>query len=160
MYINNIFYPRCFSKNLYHFGKNKLGHQKYQCKQCARQFSPNSNPNKNKRPYPKCPICNSRTYLHHDYLYYSRFKCNSRKCNHIHIQVKKTSEFKSETVSIKRLRTNINVVIDALYMCFVHSATTRAISQYLLNIKISHASIYKWIKGFGGILFLNMLCKI
>ena len=105
MCINNIFCPRCFSKNLYRFGKNKLGHQKYQCKQCARQFSPDSNSNKNKRPYPKCPIC------------------NSRKCNHIHIQVKKTSdfnnissEFKSKTISIKRLRTNINVVIDALYM--------------------------------------------
>ncbi|MGL4874447.1 MAG: IS1 family transposase [Clostridium sp.] len=117
MCINNIFCPRCFSKNLYRFAKNKLGHQKYQCKQCARQFSLASNPNKNKLPYPKCPIYNSRIYLHHDYLYYSRFKCNSRKCNHI--QVKKTfdfnnisSEFKSKTIGIKRLRTNINIIID------------------------------------------------
>lgn len=168
MCINNILCPRCFSNNLYRFGKNKLGHQKYQCKQCARQFSPDSNPNKNKRPYPKCPVCNSGTYLHHDYLYYSRFKCNSKKCNHIHIQLKKTSnfgdissDFKSKTINIKRLRTNINVVIDALYMYFVHSATTRAISQYLLdrkNIKISHVSIYKWIKGFGGI-FKDIVSK-
>ena len=134
MCINNIFCPHCFSKNLYRFDKNKLGHQKYQCKQCARQFSPDSNPSKNKLPYPKYAICNSRTYLHHNYLYYSKFKYNSRKCNHI---------------QKKRLRTNINVVIDALYMYFVHSVTTRAISQYLLdrkNIKISHVSIYKWIK--------------
>ncbi|MGL5901454.1 MAG: DDE-type integrase/transposase/recombinase, partial [Cetobacterium sp.] len=106
--------------------------------------------------------------MHHDYLYYSRFKCNSRKCNHTHVAVKKTSnfdsissDFKSNTISIKRLRTNINVVIDALYMYFVHSATTRAISQYLLdrkNIKISHVSIYKWIKGFGGI-FKDIVSK-
>lgn len=104
MCINNIFCcSRCFSKNLYRFDKNKLGHQKYQ--------------------YPKC--YNSGTYLHHDYLYYSRFKCNFRKCNHIHIQVKKTSnfdsissDFKSKTINIKRLRINIDVVIDALYTYF------------------------------------------
>ena len=111
---------------------------------------------------------NSGTYLHHDYLYYSRFKCNSRKCNHIHIAIKKTSnfdsissEFKSKTINIKRLRTNTNVVIDTLYMYFVHSATTRAISQYLLdckNIKISRTSIYKWAKGFRGI-FKNIASK-
>lgn len=56
---------------------------------------------------------------------------------------------------------NINVVIDALYMYFVHSATTRAISQYLLdckNIKISHVFIYKWIKGFGSI-FKDIVSK-
>ena len=122
MCINNIFCPHYFSKNLYRFGKNKLGYQKYQCKLCARQFSPDSNPNKNKCLYPKCPICNSRAYLHHDYLYCSRFKCNYRKCNYI--QVKKTSDFKSKIIRIKRLRTNINT----LYMHFVHSATTRAIS--------------------------------
>ncbi|MGL4874457.1 MAG: transposase [Clostridium sp.] len=43
MYINNISCPHCFSKNLYRFGKNNLRHQKYQCKECARQFSPNKN---------------------------------------------------------------------------------------------------------------------
>ncbi len=91
MHINNISCPRCFSKNLYRFGKNNLGHQKYQCKECARQFPANSKPGDNRRSYPKCPICNSGTYLHHDYFYYSRFKCNSRKCNHIHITLKKTS---------------------------------------------------------------------
>ncbi|MGL5904916.1 MAG: IS1 family transposase [Cetobacterium sp.] len=84
--INNVFCPRCFSKNLYRFGKNNLGHQKYQCKQCARQFSANSKPGDNRRSYPKCPICNSGIYLHLDYLHYSRFKCN-----HIHITIKKTS---------------------------------------------------------------------
>ena len=109
MYINNISCPRCFSKNLYRFGKNNLGNQKYQCKECARQFSANSKSSDNRRSYPKCPICNSGIYLHHDYFYYSRFKCNSRRCNHIHIVVKKTSnfgsissEFNSKTINIKR----------------------------------------------------------
>lgn len=49
-----------------------------------------------------------------------------------------------------------------LYICILFiQATTRAISQYLLdckNIKISHVSIYKWIKSFGGI-FKDIVSK-
>ena len=52
MYINNISCPRCFSKNLYRFAKNNLGHQKYQCKECVRQFSANSKLGDNRRSYP------------------------------------------------------------------------------------------------------------
>ena len=61
MSINNIFFPCCFSKNLYHFGKNNLEHQKYQCKEGNRQFSANSKPDDSKHSYPKCPICNLET---------------------------------------------------------------------------------------------------
>ena len=32
--------PRCFSDDLYKFGKDKYGNQKYQCKRCYRQFAP------------------------------------------------------------------------------------------------------------------------
>ncbi|GAB6137846.1 hypothetical protein JCM15060_10350 [Halanaerobaculum tunisiense] len=32
--------PRCYSTDLYKYGKDKHGHQKYQCKECKRQFAP------------------------------------------------------------------------------------------------------------------------
>ena len=35
----NIKCPRCHSDKLYKFGFNKQAKQKYQCKQCKRQFA-------------------------------------------------------------------------------------------------------------------------
>ena len=35
----NIKCPRCNSDKLYKFGMNKQAKQKYQCKQCKRQFA-------------------------------------------------------------------------------------------------------------------------
>lgn len=43
----NICCPECFSKNLYKYGKDKTGKQKYQCKTCYRQFTKDSNAKKN-----------------------------------------------------------------------------------------------------------------
>ena len=56
--------------------------------------------------------------------------------------------------NFKQLRTNLNIVIDTLYMYFCVSSSTRGISQYLLhrkNSKTSHVAIYKWIKNFGAL---------
>ena len=36
--------PRCHSHKLYKFGKDKEGNQKYQCKDCKRQFAPWATP--------------------------------------------------------------------------------------------------------------------
>lgn len=149
--IFNICCPDCFSKNLSKYGKDKTGQQKYRCKTCQRQFTKESSA-KHKLNYPKCPICGAGTYLHHDYEHYSRFKCNSKKCNHIQVVLKKSVFYEplaqeiNSKFNFKRLRTNINIVIDALYMYFSGSSSTRAISQYLLhrkNFKISHVAIYK-----------------
>ena len=32
--------PRCNSKKLYKYGKDKFGNQKYQCRVCKHQFAP------------------------------------------------------------------------------------------------------------------------
>lgn len=40
--VNKISCPRCHSHNLYRFGKDKFGNQKYQCKDCKRQFAPDT----------------------------------------------------------------------------------------------------------------------
>jgi len=36
----NVSCPRCSSNDLYKFGHDQFGHQKYQCKKCKRQFAP------------------------------------------------------------------------------------------------------------------------
>lgn len=157
----NINCPNCFSKNLYRYGKDKKKQQKYLCRDCNKQFSVNSKITKDSNlNYPKCPICNSGTFKHHDYAHYTRFKCNSKLCNHVQV-VLKHSTFKDEIsnfipkkINFKKLKTNINIVIDALYMYFIGSSSTRAIAKFLWdrkNFKISHVSIYNWIKGFGSV---------
>lgn len=82
--INNIICPKCFSKDLYRYDKDKDGFQKYQCKShgCLHQFTPAKPKKIPSSKYPKCPVCGTSTYLHHDYEFYSRFTCNSKKCNH------------------------------------------------------------------------------
>lgn len=82
--INNIICPKCFSKDLYRYGKDKDGFQKYQCKShsCLHQFTPAKPKKIPSSKYPKCPVCGASTYLHHDYEFYSRFTYNSKKCNH------------------------------------------------------------------------------
>ena len=158
---NKIICPKCYSKDLYLYGKDKDGYQKYQCKAagCLHQFAPDRPKKIRTSHYPKCPICGASTYLHHDYDCYSRFTCNSKKCNY-HFSIIKSSVFMKEasklpnTINLKRLRTNINLVIEALFMYFGGACTTRYIARHFndfKSIKISHVAIYKWIKGFGAI---------
>ncbi len=155
---NNISCPKCNSINLYRYGKDKDSKQKYLCKDCHCQFVPNKTKNSSSI-HPRCPICSSSTFLHHDYKFYSYYTCNSKKCNH-HFNLIKPNILNAEVsklpnaINLKRLRTNINLVIEALHLYFSCSATTRSIARYFLDIKsfkISHVAIYKWIKGFGNI---------
>lgn len=154
----NISCPDCFNNDLQKFGFDpKTNLQKYRCKSCGRQFTlaslmPKSKKTKSK--YPNCPICGASSYLHHDYLYYSTFTCNNKKCNHSFNIIKNSSiknvssDFiKAAFPVIKRVRTNINIIIDALYMYFVNNSSTRAISNFFkdkYNLSISPLAIYKW----------------
>jgi len=157
----NICCPDCFSKNLYKYGKEPIHNlQKYQCKSCKRQFTKSSF-DKPKSKYPKCPICGKGTFLHHDYLYYSHFTCNDKKCNHSFKVIKDSTikkispEFiKASKFSIKRMRTKLKIIIDALYMYFVNNSSTRAISNFFkdrYDYYISHVSIHKWTIKFAGV---------
>ena len=44
--------PRCNSKKLYKYGKDRFGNQKYQCPICKHQFAPDSPKKVNPRKYP------------------------------------------------------------------------------------------------------------
>jgi len=151
--------PRCFSKDLYRFGKDKEGYQKYQCQHCKRQFAPD-NPSCNsqkQRKYPHCPVCGKATFLHHDYTYYSNFRCCDKNCNHS-FRVPKlinvdppSSEFKPETFSFRGMRHPLHIVLHALTYYFCGNSTTRKVAQTLHmvhQVKVSHVTVSKWIKRF------------
>ena len=158
----NVVCPRCFSKDLYRFGKDKDGYQKYQCKQCKRQFAPDNPPNnsRRKRKYPGCPVCGKASFLHHDYTYYSNFRCCDKKCNHS-FRVPKfinidppSSELQPHTFSFKGMRHPLYIVLCALNYYFCGNSTTRKVAQTLYmvhQVKVSHVTISKWIKRFAPV---------
>lgn len=63
------------------FGFDKQANQKYQCKECGRQFVPDSISSRIESKYSRYPKCNKATYLHHKHKHYNRYKCGNKKCN-------------------------------------------------------------------------------
>ena len=128
--------PRCHSLKLFKFGKDKQGNQKYQCKECKRQFPPSATPKERKlSKHPRCPLCGKATYIHHDYPKYTRYKCSNRKCNHILVQVKASAILHSSDHLIdgknnfKGMRYPISVILNALTLYFHNYSSTRRISE-------------------------------
>ena len=94
--------PRCYSHNLFRFGKDKKGNQKYQCKECKRQFAPSATPRKRQlKNYPRCPVCNKGTFIHHNYSNYINYRCNDKKCNHSFFVAKPTAIEPSSNTTIQ-----------------------------------------------------------
>ena len=154
----NIKCPRCNSDKLYKFGMNKQAKQKYQCKQCKRQFAIGDGDGRPKLNNPKCPRCGKGTYLHHAYKHYNRYKCNNKKCNHIIVKHHTTnidtasSELVSGSLSMKGMRFPLHVILTALTLYFLNNSSTRAISQFLMinsGIKVSHVTIASWTNKFA-----------
>ncbi|KGG79396.1 integrase, partial [Caloranaerobacter azorensis H53214] len=153
----NIVCPRCFSNELYRFGKDKNGYQKYQCKICKRQFIPDAKPRKLKG-YPRCPKCGKGTFIHHNYKYYVQFRCNDKKCNHSFYQVKPKFINSTSSKSIlgktdfSKIRFPVYLIILVLRLYYLDGSSTRKISKHLMdswNIKISHVTIASWVKKFA-----------
>ncbi|MEM5242801.1 IS1 family transposase, partial [Thermoanaerobacter sp. CM-CNRG TB177] len=75
--------PKCNNTSLfYKYGKTKDGYQKYLCRKCHHQFAPDKPSSKKTPKYPRCPVCGKASFLHHDYEYYSNYRCCDKKCNH------------------------------------------------------------------------------
>ena len=152
--------PRCFSDNLYKYGKDKDGNQKYQCKECKRQFAPDAKPKQtsSSKGYPRCPVCGMGTYLHHDYKYYSYFTCNDKKCNN-HIYIPKPTAIDNDSsatlygkLDFNGMRFPKHIIITALNIYFDGNTSTRAVSnliQKIYNVKVSHVTIAAWTKKFA-----------
>jgi len=158
----NLSCPRCFSKNLYKFGKDSHGNQKYQCKSCKRQWAPNYEPLDRlpQKNYPACPKCGKATFLHHDYQLYSNFRCNDRKnCNHsfsvvklVEVPATSSKDLKLESFTMKRMRHPFHIVLAALVQYFIANSTFRKVAETLYlthQVKVSHVTISKWCKRFA-----------
>lgn len=160
---SNVVCPRCHSAQLYRFGKDSKGFQRFQCRDCKRQFAPDhptQRPHPTFRKYPDCPVCGKATFLHHDHTYYSNYRCSDKKCNHSFclpkdIQVKPpSSSFDPHPFSMKRMRHPLHVVLAALNYYFIANTTLRKTSQILLatqQIYISHVTVSKWIRRFAPV---------
>ena len=158
---NNVSCPRCSSDDLYKFGHDQFGHQKYQCKKCKRQFAPKTLDQKRpkQRKYADCPKCGKATFLHHDYKYYYNLRCCDKSCNHS-FYVPKHESISPPThklklpgkLNFKSMRYSPYTILLALYTYFLHASTTRKVAQYLNdfhNIKVSHVTIAAWTKKFA-----------
>lgn len=149
--------PRCHSSNLYKFGKDKNGIQKYQCKECRRQFAPGAQ-GRQPSKYPRCPLCGKGTYIHHNYSNYINYTCNDKKCSHSFF-VAKPSTIKESSDStltgkanFKGMRFPIYLIQMTLNMYFLGETSSRRISQFLyktFNVKVSHVTIASWSKKFA-----------
>lgn len=154
----NIKCPRCYSDKLYKFGLDKQANQKYQCRQCKRQFVEVDGNGLPKLNYPRCPMCGKGTYLHHSYKHYNRYKYNNKSCNHIVVKhhTLNIDEASSEAVTgsllMKGMRFPLHVILTALTLYFLNNSSTRAISQFLMincGIKVSHVTIANWTNKFS-----------
>ena len=147
--------PRCNSKKLYKYGKNKLGYQKYQCPICKHRFAP-SNPNYvRQRKYPSCPICGKCSFFHYDYDDCSNYRCLGKKCNHSFFQIKPTVKLPLSMSKVlgktdfKRMRHSLQLVVTTLTMFYIVGMSFRKIALTLrmsYNIKVSHVTISDWCK--------------
>lgn len=161
--------PKCNnSHSFYRYGKDKLGFQKYQCRTCNHQFSPNNPGTTSKQNYPSCPACGKATFLHHDHEHYSNFRCCDKKCNHSFFTVKSSviappsmNHLIGKT-NFKRMRYPVHVILSALSMFYLGKDSFRNIAlimRTVFNFKVSHTSISNWCKNFAP-LFQNMSLKL
>jgi len=154
------FCPKCnYSLKFYKFGKDKFGNQKYLCCSCKHQFALNHLSPKEKGKYPRCPLCNKASFLHHDYPTHSNFRCGDKKCYHSFF-VPKPVQFPSALLSafgktdLKRMRHSAYIIFTVLSFYFFGKNSFREISFILhriFNIKLSHVSVGEWCVKFAPI---------
>ena len=171
--------PKCNNIHLfYRYGKDPDGYQKYQCRNCWHQFAPERTSVASKgvgqtgrprtRPYPSCPRCGKPTFLHHDYDFYTNYRCGDKKCNHS-MFVPKPTAISAPSMSklfgksdFKRMRYPVHTIIMALSMFFLGKNSFRNIALILRianNIKVSHTTISNWCKNFAP-MFQNIAIEL
>lgn len=143
--------PKCNNKDsFYRYGKDKDGYQKYLCRKCNHQFAPDRPVSKKVHKYPRCPVCGKATFLHHDYDYYSNYRCCDKKCNHS-MFVPKPNNILPASMSklvgkndFKRMRYPVHIIITALSMFYLGKNSFRNIALILRvahNVTVSHTTI-------------------
>lgn len=161
--------PKCNnSHSFYRYGKDKDGFQKYLCRICNHQFTPDKPKSVLVPKYPACPRCGKATFLHHDFDYYSNFRCGDKICNHS-LFVPKATAISSPSMSslfgksdFKRMRFPVHTIVTALSMFYLGKNSFRNIALILKtvnNINVSHTSISNWCRQFAP-LFHNLSLEL
>lgn len=153
--------PKCnHNQRFYKYGKDKNGFQKYLCRECNHQFTMEKPSKSKKNKYPPCVKCGKATFLHHDYAYYSNYRCGDKKCNHSMFYPKQTVILPSSVSNLfgkndlKGMRFPLFVIISVLTQFYIGKSSTRDISLILKmtqNINVSHVTIASWCKKFAPI---------
>jgi transposase-like protein/DNA-directed RNA polymerase subunit RPC12/RpoP len=161
--------PKCNnSSNFYRYGKDYFGYQKYLCRNCNHQFAPDNPNSKPKREYPRCPVCGKASFLHHDYQYYSNFRCGDKNCYHSFFVHKPTNILPPSMSKLfgktdfKRMRYPVSVIIQVLVMFYIGNSSFRKIAfmlHLLHNIKLSHTTVSNWCRNFAP-LFDNIALEL
>ena len=161
--------PKCNnSSNFYRYGKDSLGFQKYQCRNCSHQFAPDHPRSPLIPKYPPCPKCGKASFLHHDYLHYSNFRCGDKNCYHSFFGLKPSAISSASSSSLfgktdfSRMRYPVHIIIAAIVMFFAGNNSFRKIAlimRLLHNITISHTSISNWCTRFAP-LFHNISLEL
>lgn len=165
--------PKCNNKTDFcRYGKDKHGHQKYQCGKCWHQWAPDARKGQMGRPrtkeYPICPVCGKAMYVHHDREHYIHYTCCDRKCRHS-IFVPKPTAIPATSMSrlfgktdFKRMRYPVHVILMALSMFYLGKNSFRNIALILrtvMNVQVSHTTISNWCTNFAP-LFQNMAIQL
>ncbi|WP_040293757.1 IS6 family transposase [Acetonema longum] len=152
--------PKCNNDHsFYRYGKDTLGFQKYLCRECSHQFSPDAPPGRpRQRPYPSCPRCGKAMFLHHDKKHYANYRCCDKKCNHSIFTPKATAVSPASMshlfgkTDFKRMRYPIQTILMALTLFYIGKNSFRNIALILrtvMNIPVSHTTISSWCTRFA-----------
>ena len=165
--------PKCNNnQNFYKYGKDPDGYQKYLCRKCNHQFAPErpktEGSQTGQRLYPPCPMCGKSSFLHHDYEYYSNYRCCDKQCNHSFFACKGNAIVPPSMSGLfgktdfKRMRHPVQLIVTALCMFYLGKNSFRNISLILrtaFNLKVSHTTIANWCTRFAP-MFDNMRIKL
>ncbi len=164
--------PKCNNKTeIYRYGKDAHGHQKYQCKKCRHQWAPEARREIGRprtKNYPSCPVCGKAAFLHHDKEHYSNYRCCDKKCSHSFF-VPKPTAISAPSMSklfgkadFKRMRYPVHVILTALSMFYLGKNSFRNIALILrtvMDVKVSHTTISNWCTKFAP-MFQNIALQL
>lgn len=151
--------PKCNnSHQFYRYGRDPLGFQKYQCRVCSHQFAPDRPTIERTSKHPKCPVCGKATFIHHDFEFYTQYRCGDKKCYHAFMAPKPTiipnasmSKLFGKT-DFKRMRHPAYLILQVLSLFYLGKNSFRGIAfqlRYIYGIKLSHTTINNWCKRFA-----------
>lgn len=155
-----IYCPRCHKTQLYKFGKDpNTGKQKYQCRDCKRQFKQDDKNSERiiKHPWlPNCPRCSYRMEIYKWRNHFKRLRC--RKCNHkfnLYAIPEEVLDYLSNLpgkTNFLRMRHSKELILRAIKLCYEYGLSSRDISKNFsveLGLHISNVTIYQWCRKFA-----------